>query len=125
MVFTMMVLAGRKDGITHEEFKRRYEQHMLLVEEICGDAMPLKHTRWYPPHGADGKPILLSGNTDEMYYDVIATITFEDKAGMERFSAALTAPEADARIMADEAGFWDRNKMHVTVGGDVKVWEKK
>ncbi|KAL0940444.1 putative e protein [Colletotrichum truncatum] len=125
MTYRIMVFAGRKAGISHEEFKKRYEQHMHLVEEICGDAMPLRHTRVYPQQdNATNKPLLLAGNADEMYYDVIATITFDDEAASRKFYEALSTPEAAAKIEADEAGFWDRSRMHVVVVGDVKEWKE-
>ncbi|KAF5510265.1 hypothetical protein CGCS363_v003718 [Colletotrichum siamense] len=126
MVFTSMVLACRKDVISHDEFERRYEQHLVLVEQLCGNAMPLKHTRYYPQHGgADDKPIVLFGNNKEMKYDVIVTIEFEDEAAWQKFGAILSEPEAAAKIAADEDGFWDRNQMHVFNVGGVKVWERK
>ncbi|KAH7129764.1 EthD domain-containing protein [Dactylonectria estremocensis] len=124
MVYTTMVFASRKAGITHEEFKTRYEQHMHLVAEICGDAMPLKHTRWYPQHdGPDDTPRLLAGNTDKMRYDVIVEMVFEDETAFGRFVGALSTEEAAAKIEADEAGFWDRSRMEVIVIGDVKEWK--
>ncbi|KAK1763070.1 putative e protein [Phialemonium atrogriseum] len=125
MVYNLMVFAPRKAGVTHEEFKIRYEQHMHLVAEICGDAAPLSHTRWYPQHdGASDKPLLLAGNAEEMYYDAIALMVFEDEAAFGRFCDALLTEEAKARIEADEAGFFDRSRMKVVVIGDVKEWKK-
>ncbi|ROT38219.1 hypothetical protein SODALDRAFT_312785 [Sodiomyces alkalinus F11] len=125
MVFSSMIFAARRAGITHEEFKKRYEQHMRMVEEICGDAMPLSHTRWYLKHeGADDKPVLLAGKADEMRYDAIVQLVFEDEAAYRRFYSALLTEEANARIEADEAGFWDREKMQVAVIGDVKETKK-
>ncbi|KAH7161869.1 EthD domain-containing protein [Dactylonectria macrodidyma] len=124
MVYIIMIFASRKAGITHEEFKTRYEQHMRLVAEICGDATPLKHTRWYPQHdGPNDTPQLLAGNADEMNYDVIVEMTFEDEAAWGRFYTALSTEEAAAKIEADEAGFWDRSRMKVMVIGDIKEWK--
>lgn len=124
MVYSLMVFAPRKAGITHDEFKTRYEQHMLMVAELCGDAAPLSHTRWYPQHaGVDDKPVLLAGNAEDMYYDTIATMVFEDEAAFNRFCGALATEEAKAKIEADEAGFWDRSRMKVVVIEDVKEWK--
>merc|ERR1739848_274533 len=63
MVYRIIVLAPRKAGVTHEDFKARYEQHMHLVEDICGlDLMPLRHTRSYIRHdGPNDEPVLLAG----------------------------------------------------------------
>ncbi|KAK8042948.1 hypothetical protein PG994_013431 [Apiospora phragmitis] len=119
MVYSIMVFAGRKAG-----FKARYEQHMQLVKEICGDAMPLRHTRTYLARAADGdQPLLLMGKPEAMHYDVVAQI-FEDEAGWKRFTAALAAEEASARIKADEDGFWGREGTKVVVVGEVNEWAK-
>lgn len=124
MVYSVMVFAPRLPGITHEDFKRRYEQHMLMVADLCGDAAPISHTRWYPKHGADDKPALLAGNADEGCYDCIVLMVFEDESANQRFFDALTTVEANAKIEADEAGFWDRSRMKVTVIEDTKEWRK-
>ncbi|SPN96636.1 uncharacterized protein DNG_00157 [Cephalotrichum gorgonifer] len=124
MVYRIMIFAPRKAGITHEEFKARYEQHMRMVAEICGDAAPLKHTRSYLKHDVAAKPVLLAGNAEEMYYDAIVNMVFEDEAAFGRFHAALTTEEATAKIEADEAGFWDRSRMKVIVVDDVKEWNE-
>ncbi|KAF7556414.1 hypothetical protein G7Z17_g1477 [Cylindrodendrum hubeiense] len=123
MVYSVMIFAPRMPGITHEVFKTRYEQHMNMVAELCGDAAPLSHTRWYPKHDADDKPVLLAGNADDMYYDCIITMLFEDEAAFGRFTGSLLTEEANAKIEADEAGFWDRSRMKVMVMGDVKEWK--
>lgn len=120
MVYRLIVFATRKPSITHEQFKTRYENHIRLVEEICGDAMPLEHNRWYPKHeGPDDKPVLLAGEFEEMFYDAIVQIVFEDEAAYERFYGALSTEEAKKRIEGDEDGFWDRGRMKVVVVGDV------
>ncbi|KAH7009895.1 hypothetical protein EDB80DRAFT_892024 [Ilyonectria destructans] len=125
MVYSLMLFAPRKVGITHDEFKTRYEQHMRMVAEICGDAAPLSHTRWYPQHvGEDDKPVLLAGNAEEMYYDAIVMMVFEDEAAFNRFHRALLTEEANARIEADEAGFFDRSRMKIVVIEDTKEWKK-
>ncbi|KAJ4288336.1 hypothetical protein N0V88_007374 [Collariella sp. IMI 366227] len=82
MVYTIMILASRKPTITHSEFKTRYEQHMKLVAQLCGNAAPLKHTRRYPKHeGPDDKPILLAGNAETVpCHDVVVEMVFEDES---------------------------------------------
>ncbi|KLU84604.1 hypothetical protein MAPG_03644 [Magnaporthiopsis poae ATCC 64411] len=124
MVYRVMIFAGRKDGITHDYFKARYEQHMHLMAKLAGDAAPLKHTRWYPKHeGPDDKPLFLAGSPDSMYHDVIAEITCKDEGAWKAFVQALSTEDASAAIAADEAGFWDRSRSNVVVIGNVEVWE--
>ncbi|KAJ5412996.1 hypothetical protein N7465_005301 [Penicillium sp. CMV-2018d] len=120
MVYRVIVFASRKPTITHEEFKARYEQHMRMVAEICGDAAPLSHTRSYLKHDAESTPILLAGSVNEAY-DAVVTMSFEDEAAFGRFCLALNTPEAKAMIEADEAGFWDRERMKVMVVEETKT----
>lgn len=116
MVHTVMVMAPRKSGITHEEFKSRYERHMQMVAELSGDAAPLSHTRFYPKHDSlTDKPMLLAGDAEEMCYSVVVLMEFENELASQRFFAALSTESANAKIMEDEAGFWEREGMKVMV----------
>lgn len=121
MVHSVIVLAPRKPGITHEEFKRRYEQHMLMIADLSGDAAPLSHSRSYIQHDADDKPSMLAGDAGDMPYDCVVRMDFEDEAAFGRFVGALSTEEAAAKIEEDEAGFWDRTRQKVVVIGDTKV----
>ncbi|KAK5697568.1 hypothetical protein LTR97_007706 [Elasticomyces elasticus] len=113
MVFQTMVMAHRKPGVSHEQFKKRYEQHMQMVAELCGDATPSSHTRFYPVHGADDQPVLMAGNNEPASYSVVVLMEFEHKVAFEKFCGALATEDSTARIEADEAGFWDRSGMKV------------
>jgi hypothetical protein len=116
MVHTVMVMAPRKQGVTHEEFKTRYERHMLMVADLCGDAAPLSHTRFYPKHdNLTDKPTLLAGDAEEACYAAVVVMEFEDEQACHKFFAALSTENANARIMEDEAGFWEREGMKVMV----------
>ena len=116
MGHTVMVLAPLKQGVTHEEFKSRYERHMTMVAGLCGDAAPLSHTRFYPKcDSLTGKPVLLAGDAEDMTYAAIVLMEFEDEAAWLRFDAALSTEDAAKKIMEDEAGFWEREGMKVMV----------
>jgi hypothetical protein len=116
MGHTVMVLAPLKQGVTHEEFKTRYERHMLMVAELAGDTAPLSHTRFYPKlDNTTGKPILLAGDADDESYAAVVLMEFEDEAASHRFFAALSTTSANEKIMADEAGFWEREGMKVMI----------
>lgn len=116
MVHTVMVQAYRKHGVTHEEFKNRYERHMTMVADLCGDAAPLSHTRFYPQHDSlTDKPVMLAGDAEEACYAVVVLMEFEDEKAFHKFFAALSTESANAKIMEDEAGFWEREGMKVMV----------
>jgi hypothetical protein len=116
MGHTVMVLAPLKQGVTHEEFKSRYERHMIMVAELAGDAAPHSHTRFYPKlDSTTGKPVLLAGDADDKSYAAVVLMEFEDEVASQRFFAALSTESANEKIMADEAGFWERDGMKVMV----------
>ena len=118
MGHTVMVLAPLKKGVTHEEFKTRYEQHMLMVADLCGDAAPLSHARFYPKcDSLTGKPEVLAGDADDASYAAVVLMDFVDEAAWLKFNAALSTESANEKIMADEAGFWERDGMKVMVVG--------
>jgi hypothetical protein len=116
MGHTVMVLAPLKQGVTHEEFKIRYERHMIMVADLAGNAAPLSHTRFYPKlDSTTGKPVLLAGDADDSCYAAVVLMEFDDEAASQRFFAALSTESANEKIMADEAGFWEREGMKVMV----------
>ncbi|CAG8008981.1 unnamed protein product [Penicillium nalgiovense] len=124
MVYRVMVFSPRKTTITHEEFKPRYEQYIRIIADVCGDAAPPSHTRSCLQHDAKSNPMLLAGSVDETY-DAIATMSFQDEGAWGRFRCALDPPETKGMIEADEAGFWDRERMKVMVVEDVRELERK
>ncbi|KAK3677839.1 hypothetical protein LTR37_021511 [Vermiconidia calcicola] len=118
-----MVFAPRKAGVTHETFKERYEQHMRMIANLCGDASPVSHKRWYLSHDSiTDNPILLSGGADQTRYSAVVVMEFENEAAWGRFYSALSTDEAKAKIDADEAGFWERDGMKVMVVEGNSSW---
>lgn len=116
MVHTILVLAKRKAGVTREEFKESYERHMRMVTDLCGDAAPLSHTRWYPQSDSStDKPILLAGDADDFQYAAVLVLEFTDEEAWQKFYVAVSTPEASEKILEDEAGFWEREGMKVMV----------
>lgn len=124
MPYRIMVLAPRKSGLTHSDFQRRYEQHMVMVAGLCGDAAPLSHTRWYPHHDTTSdKPVLLAGDVEkDACPSVIVLMEFEDEAAFGRFHEALLSEEANRRILEDEEGFWEREGMMCFAVGEERRW---
>ncbi|EME78018.1 uncharacterized protein MYCFIDRAFT_212616 [Pseudocercospora fijiensis CIRAD86] len=123
MVYQFMVFASRKAGITHEYFKQRYERHMKMIEGLCKGAEPSSHTRFYPIHDSNtGKPVLMAGNADDIDYSTIVLMEFPDEAAFQRFYQALLTEEANEKIIADEAGFWERNGMKAFAVESCKTW---
>jgi len=86
-----------------------------MVAELAGDAAPLSHTRFYPKHDSTtGKPVLLAGDAEDSYAAVVL-MEFKNETACQKFFAALSTESANEKIMADEAGFWEREGMKVMV----------
>lgn len=114
MAFTVMVFANRKQGVTHEAFKNRYEQHMLMISDLCGDAAPLSHSRFYPKHeSTTDKPNLLAGDAEDNFYSVVVVMGFKDEEAWQRFCTVLGTESTSKKVLDDEAGFWERERMKV------------
>ena len=128
MPYNLMVLGSRLPGVTHEEFKRRYERHISeVIPPLCKatNAMPLSHLRHYISHSsstAEGvdEPVVLFDHEGSTHYDVVVRMAFEDEAASQRFMAAVSTEEAARIVAEDEAGFWDRSRMQVVVLGGVE-----
>ncbi|KAJ6171973.1 hypothetical protein N7470_001040 [Penicillium chermesinum] len=127
-----VVYAYRKPGLSPDEFKRHYEAHVELIKEISGPDFPLSHRRSYiarsavdtSPEGASTRnattpAAVLVGQQSDFDFDVYAELTFSDEAELNAFSAKVYAPEAAARIAADEEKFLDKSKLVIAKLGDV------
>lgn len=124
MVYSVTVLAHRKQGVSQATFKTRYERHMNMVAGLVGEAMPLSHLRLYPRHDSTtDKSVFLAGDANAKDYAVIVLMEFEDEAHFNRFHKALLTEEANAKVMEDEAGFWERGGMQVMVVDTCRTWK--
>lgn len=89
---------------------------MLMVAELCGDTVPLSHTRFYPKHDSvTEKPDLLAGDAEEKLHDVVVVMEFENEGAWQIFCTVLGTESNSKKIIDDEAGFWEREGMKVVV----------
>ncbi|KAI1101490.1 hypothetical protein F4804DRAFT_315688 [Jackrogersella minutella] len=47
MTFNVLIFAHSLPGTSPEHFKRRYEEHITLVQEMTGEKFPQTHSRRY------------------------------------------------------------------------------
>ena len=89
---------------------------MLMISDLCGDAAPLSHTRFYPKHDRlTDKRNLLASDADVTFYSVVVVMGFKNEEAWQRFCAVLGTESASKKVLDDEAGFWDREGMKVVV----------
>ncbi|KAF2000884.1 hypothetical protein P154DRAFT_522159 [Amniculicola lignicola CBS 123094] len=123
MTFSVLLFITRKPTITPSDFKTYWDTtHIELLKSVGGEHFPISHTRHYiarPTEVAGSWPAaVLVGTQDDFTYDGIAELVFKDEDGFKAFFGLVSAPDAAARIAADEDKFTVREKMKaVVVGG--------
>ncbi|PSN69526.1 hypothetical protein BS50DRAFT_343546 [Corynespora cassiicola Philippines] len=128
MLFIFLLFVTRKPCITPAEFKSHYTKHVELVQSIAGEAFPLTHTRHYidrTNNNGSWDATVLIGTQEDFTYDGIAELVFPSKTAFETFYSIISAPEAAAKIAADEETFILRDKMRVVVIGDKTITTKE
>lgn len=101
-------LFKRKPGMSHEEFKRYYEEKHVLIGYRYITYNATRYARKFlrplrDPFSDAGKAA-----PADTPYDVFMELNFESQAGRQRAVGALTADDI-AVIAADEARFMDRS----------------
>ncbi|KAJ5476813.1 Dimeric alpha-beta barrel [Penicillium sp. IBT 31633x] len=137
MPVKLLVFLYRNPTLSPEDFKKRYEAHIKLVKKLAGDDFPLSHHRNYiarskveiPPDGSTTRnaytpATILRGRQSEFDFDAYAELTFADQAAYQAFATRIHAPDAAARISADEDKFLDRLTLAIALVEEVRVTVK-
>ena len=107
-MFKVIYLLKRKPGISHEEFRERYESHSELAKLHVGHLM-VAYERKYPTevwgHSTGG------AQPPEFGFDCIAEWTLESRAGLEELYRIAGDPAVGKAFFDDEEGFLDRGAM--------------
>lgn len=124
MVYALVALFSRRDDLTHDEFKRLFEGNFIpLLERVSGPLFPVTYSRRYIAHhsndeqrkkkGALGLDTLVIGKEEDVPWDCIADMTFEDDLHMNQFLNFINEQGPGEQIMACEATFSDTNKLRI------------
>lgn len=104
-------LFKRKPGMSHEEFKRYYEEKHVLIgyQYVVYNATRYARKFLRPLRSVTADPFADAGQAapTDTPYDVFMELNFESQAGRQRAVGSLTAADIDV-ITADEARFMDR-----------------
>ncbi|KAF2684077.1 hypothetical protein K458DRAFT_303860, partial [Lentithecium fluviatile CBS 122367] len=82
--------------------------HIPLLKECVGDAFPTSHVRYYTKRisGApEFTPLVLVGTPEDIRFDSITIMTFEDGANATRFQTRNAELEVYSRLEMDEAKY--------------------
>lgn len=124
MVYALVALFSRREDLTHDEFKCLFEGTFIpLLERVSGPLFPLTYSRRYIAHhsndeqrkkkGALGLDAIVIGKEEDVPWDCIADMTFEDDLHMNQFLNFINEEGPGDQIMACEATFSDTSKLRI------------
>jgi hypothetical protein len=106
--FKILLFMKRRPGMTFEAFKDYYENHHapLCVKYTSGVSRYIR--RFLTPH-----PNPETGASDELAYDVITELWFEDEAVFQGTVKYLSTSIMADEIVEDEKKLFDRAKLRM------------
>ena len=139
MTFNIIAHVWRKPGTTVEHFVDYYEnKHIPLIYDLAGPKFPLHHIRHYvrrnsPDHAITTRELsnlqtfatLFKDKQDDVGYDVMVEMAFEDKAAWEAFVGVFADPDAAAKLAEDEVKFVDGSKTGIFLESHCATSERK
>ena len=103
--FKVLIFLKRRPGMSLEAFRDYYEGvHSKLCERYSRGAC--RYVRRY----VQPRPNSITGSDEELAFDVITEIWYEDRAVFERAVHHSARGELPAEILADEERLFDRSK---------------
>ena len=110
MAHKILLFMKRKPGMTMEAFRDYYENHHVPLALGHGGGLDRYVRRYLTP-----LPQAESGTCEELPYDVVTELWFEDegvfKATVEYLSTSVMAPE----VVADEENLFHRPTMRMAL----------
>ena len=130
MVFTVVLFAYRKPGLTPAAFRAHYENvHVPLMKELGGNLFPISHTRRYisrlektgtVEETQQYPAMIISGSASDFAYDAITEMVFESQEAFQKFSELLAKPDIAPTVAEDCAAFLDTSRTpSIVVIGDL------
>jgi hypothetical protein len=106
-MYKVMAFIARKDGISREDFRTYYENnHIRLIAEVAPRMVSYRRNYLNP-----NEPFLR--NEDQIDFDVVTEMEFNDRTECERWFEAFREPTALARVIEDEGRFIDVDRVRV------------
>lgn len=108
-IFKVLIFLKRRPGMSLDAFRDYYEgAHAKLCEKYMVGA------RRYVRRYVQPLPDPLTGRNDELSFDVITELWFDDRAVFERVVASTSRGQLPAEVLADEERLFDRSKSRFT-----------
>lgn len=107
--YKILLLMKRRPGMSVEDFRDYYEnRHVPLALKYDGGAMTRYVRRYLEP-----QPNAELGTNDELPYDVVSELWFEDEAAFRGTLHYLTTSVMPDDVVADELNLFDRPTMRI------------
>lgn len=105
----ILLLMKRRPGMSVEAFRDYYEnRHVPLALKYDGGAMTRYVRRYLEP-----QPNAELGTNDELPYDVVSELWFEDEAAFRATLHYMTTSVMPDDVVADELNLFDRPTMRI------------
>jgi hypothetical protein len=106
--YKILLFMKRRPGMTVEAFQDYYENHHVPLCETYASGVNRYLRRFLTPH-----PNPDTGATDELPYDVITELWFEDEAVFRGTVNYLSTSIMPDEIVEDEKRLFDRSKIRM------------
>ena len=106
--YKILLFMKRRPGMTLEAFKDYYETHHAPLCEKYARGISRYMRRYLTAHRNPE-----TGATEELAYDVITELWFEDKALFDGTLKYITTTIMPDDIVADEKNFFDRSSFRI------------
>jgi hypothetical protein len=121
MSYYYIFYVQKRSDLSDEEFQKHYETiHMPLIKAATGNAFPKKHSRYYIKFSSSALcsssglgttsapcPMMIYGNPENVNYDCVVMLEFEDESGWLRYEEELATCKKSKEIAEDVLRFLD------------------
>jgi hypothetical protein len=109
-VFKILLLMKRRPGMSVEDFRDYYENHHVPLAMRNGGGIPLlRYVRRY----LEPQPNAETGRNDELPYDVITELWFDNEEVWRGTVEYLTTTVMVDEVVEDEKNLFDRPTMRI------------
>ena len=113
-MFKLVALIKRKRGTTAEFFREYYETRHVPLASKSLEGLAIDYHRNYveTSFGYFGKD---ADGSDEQPYDCVTEVLLPDQAAVDGLLARMSDPALNAKIVADEENFIDRDSLRIMI----------
>ena len=121
MPHTIVSFETRKPELSPAEFEDYYDNvHVHVIQEAMGSSFPKSHARYYvkrqsndPNNANSSLPLVFIGSVEDVDYDAIVIMTFENQQQLLDFQNKYEVPDVAAKIGASADKFIIQSKLRV------------